>query len=69
MLEIHHQVVTDEAFRPVAVVIPYTEWLTIEKLLAQPVEPTMNLNDLAGTLSDDGADPVVYQRQMRDEWP
>ena len=69
MSPIHKQVMTDDHGQPVSVVIPYHEWLEIERVL---------LNQPHGTESSrlrahEGVihlrkDPVAYQRQLRDEW-
>ncbi len=69
MLTIHKLTLHDEEMRPVAVQIPYEEWLEIEKALT---------NHKAGAAASDieafrGAirlndDPLEIQRRMRDEW-
>jgi len=65
---IHKQIITDENNRPIAVQIPYEEWLSIEQLLnpEQPVEEA-DVEDLAGSI-DWGEDAVAYQRRVREEW-
>ena len=69
MPSIHKQVMTDDHGRPVSVVIPYAEWLEIERLL----EPQRSgaegdtLREHAGVIHLH-QDPVAYERQVRDEW-
>ena len=69
MSAIHKQLVTDEKGRPVGVLIPYEEWLLIEKQLggvaaAHGIEQLQRHEGMIH-LSED---PVVYQRRLRDEW-
>ena len=63
------QIVNDEDNRPVAVRIPYDQWLEIRSLLerrdAEP--PTADLTPFPGTVKL-SEDPVAYQRRIRDEW-
>jgi len=68
MMQIHKQIATDENNRPVAVQIPYEEWLDIEQLLncGDPANET-DVSDLAGSI-DWGEDAVAYQRRVREEW-
>lgn len=64
---IHKMLLTDENMQPIAVQIPYAEWLEIELLLGQKKTGKGNLNELSGTISIN-EDPVLYQRRIRDEW-
>ncbi|NEP80667.1 MAG: hypothetical protein F6K39_22325 [Okeania sp. SIO3B3] len=65
------KIVTDEAMRPVAVLIDYQDWQEIEKLLAacelKIEEQNVDLAEYAGTIKV-SIDPLEYQQQIRDEW-
>lgn len=70
MIVVHKKIVTDEYHQPVEVVIPYAEWLEIERLL-QLERPTrrVDLSKYAGALTMEiTEDPVEYQRRIRAEW-
>ena len=69
MSAIHKQFVTDEEGRPVSVLIPYEEWLRIERQLGGAAEGngTQQLRRHAGVIHL-SEDPVAYQRRLRDEW-
>ena len=69
MSPIHKQVVTDDQGQPVSVVIPYHEWLEIEWVVLNQPHGTESskLRTHAGVIHL-SQDPVVYQRQLRDEW-
>ena len=69
MLPFKKKFVTDEAMRPLAVLIDYLDWQRIEKLLEnyQFREEGVNLNKYAGTIKLT-EDPLQYQQQIRDEW-
>ena len=58
---------TDENMRPIAVQIPYKEWLEIESLIGSPKKKKTNISKLAGTIKL-SEDPVKFQRKLRDEW-
>ncbi|MDZ8079669.1 MAG: hypothetical protein RMX35_11290 [Nostoc sp. DcaGUA01] len=60
---------TDEAMRPVAVLIDYQDWKQIEKILEahQLQKEELNLNRYAGVIQLT-QDPLEYQQQIRDEW-
>lgn len=64
------KIVTDEAMRPVAVLIDYEDWQEIEKLLADAQLKTevknVDLAKYAGTIKL-SIDPLEYQQQIRDE--
>lgn len=66
---IHKQIMTDDKGRPVSVVIPYHEWLELERaVLCQLVgTDSSTLRPYAGSIHL-SSDPVAYQRQLRDEW-
>jgi len=66
---IKKQIVTDESMRPIAVLIDYEDWQTIEKILAthQPQDTTSALAAYAGMIQLT-VDPLDYQQQSRDEW-
>ncbi len=69
MSSIHKQVMTDDHGQPVSVVIPYHEWLEIERVLESQLRGTesVRLRAYAGVIHL-SKDPVAYQRQLRDEW-
>ncbi|WP_337886145.1 hypothetical protein [Fischerella thermalis] len=61
---------TDEAMRPVAVLIDYQDWQKIEQILkAYELQEQINfdLNKYAGVIKLT-QDPLEYQHQIRDEW-
>lgn len=66
---IHKQIMTDANGQPVSVVIPYHEWLELERsVLSQSLgTDSSKLRPYAGAI-DLSSDPIVYQRQLRDEW-
>lgn len=68
MLAVQHQLVLDEESRPIAVIIPFREWVKLQETLPAPPEPLVDLNEFAGCLSL-GEEPVAFQRRLRDEWP
>lgn len=76
MQAIRKQIVTDEAFNPVAVIINYQDWQRIEMILKRS-EPENLLEEEVDTseilMSHAGripltVDPLDYQRTVRDEW-
>ncbi|NJL09679.1 MAG: antitoxin family protein [Calothrix sp. SM1_7_51] len=70
MLPVTKKIVTDEAMRPVAVLIDYQDWQKIEKILKnyQPEQQAdVDLNQFAGIIKLT-QDPLEYQQQVRDEW-
>ena len=69
MKPIKKQIVTDEAMRPVAVLIDYEDWQAIEKILQayQQQDTTSALAVYAGVIRLN-VDPLDYQQQIRDEW-
>jgi hypothetical protein len=69
MKPIKKKIVTDEAMRPVAVLIDYQDWQAIEKILAahEQQDSIPALSDFAGTIQLT-VDPLDYQQQIRDEW-
>mgnify|MGYP003433700496 CR=1 FL=1 len=70
MLLVRKKIVTDEAMRPVAVLIDYDDWQKIEQLLeslsVQKKEKS-NLAKYAGIIKLT-QDPLEYQIQIREEW-
>ncbi len=70
MLPVKKKLVTDEAMRPVAVLIDYEDWQKIEQLLEtliiQKTEKS-NLAKYAGVIKLT-QDPLEYQKQIREEW-
>ncbi|NEP91434.1 MAG: hypothetical protein F6K18_34145 [Okeania sp. SIO2C2] len=72
MRNVKKKIVTDEAMRPVAVLIDYQDWQEIEKLLATcelktEAQNNVDLAKYAGTIKL-SLDPLEYQQQIRDEW-
>ena len=69
MLPVNKKIVTDEAMRPIAVLIDYQDWQRIEQILeayqAQQKEE-FNLNKYVGVIKLT-QDPLEYQQQIRDE--
>jgi hypothetical protein len=82
MRSIRTQTLYDDAKHPVAVQIPYADWLKIKAQLrikdvrgtthgALPLRPgatAATLNKYAGVLHL-SEDPLKYQRGVREEWP
>ena len=82
MRSIRTQTLYDDAKHPVAVQIPYADWLEVEAQLrladvqgatggAQPFRPGATaaaLAKYAGVLSL-SEDPLEYQTRIREEWP
>ena len=76
MQSIKKQIVTDETFQPVAVIIDYQDWQKIEALLQQydqevsvkdSINPSDILNNYAGSIKLT-IDPLEYQREVRNVW-
>ncbi|MEH1852787.1 MAG: hypothetical protein V7L11_14245 [Nostoc sp.] len=70
MLPFKKKILTDEAMRPVAVLIDYQDWQQIEKILEahkSQQKREFNLNQYAGVIQLT-QDPFKYQQQIRDEW-
>lgn len=68
MLRVNKKIVTDEAMRPVAVLIDYQDWERIEQILNayQLQQANFDLNKYAGVIKLT-QDPLEYQQQSRDE--
>jgi hypothetical protein len=64
---IHKMILTDENMHPVAVQIPYKEWLEIELLMSKMQIKKSRIAHLSGTIKLT-EDPLQYQRNIRDEW-
>ena len=70
MLNVKKQIVTDEAMRPVAVLIDYKDWQKIEKLLENSEwsgKEEFDIAKYAGAIKL-GKDPLEYQQEIRGEW-
>ncbi len=69
MSAITKYLVTDEQLRPIAVQIPYEEWLDIERRLngQENPHPPTDLSRHAGRL-DWPLDGLDYQQEVRSEW-
>ncbi len=69
MLKIRKKILTDEADRPVAVQIRYSDWLEIERSLKlrddHPRTTDLSLHVGVITLTED---PLAYQARIRQEW-
>jgi hypothetical protein len=69
MHKIRKKILTDNAEKPIAVQIDYTDWLEIERSLNLHGEETSNtdLSSYEGviTLTED---PLGYQSRIRQEW-
>ncbi len=67
---LHPNILRDAGENPVAVQIPYDEWLQIlavlKPMIVAPKED-VTLNSYVGSLHFEG-DPVEWQRKMREEW-
>lgn len=68
MLRVNKKIVTDEAMRPVAVLIDYQDWHRIEQILNayQSQQENFDLNKYAGVIQLT-QEPLKYQQQSRDE--
>jgi hypothetical protein len=68
MIPVNKKIVTDEAMRPVAVLIDYQDWERIEQILNayQSQQENFDLNKYAGVIKLT-QDPLEYQQQSRDE--
>lgn len=67
---LHPSIVNDKDMKPVAVQIPYEEWLQILAALEPAVTEPAHGGDLSrfvGSLHFEG-DPVEWQRRIRGEW-
>ncbi|NES00994.1 MAG: hypothetical protein F6J86_45760 [Symploca sp. SIO1B1] len=67
MLDVKKQIVTDEAMRPVAVLIDYQDWQKIEKLLENfewSGKEEFDIAKYAGAIKL-GKDPLEYQQEIR----
>lgn len=70
MLPFKKKIVTDEAMRPVAVLIDYQDWQKIEKILEAyqlQAKEEFSLSKYAGLIKLT-VEPLEYQQQIRDEW-
>lgn len=64
---IHKMILTDENMHPVAVQIPYKEWLEIEIAISNKKVKKSHIAHLSGTI-ELSVDPLQYQQNIRDEW-
>lgn len=70
MLPVKKKIVTDEARRPVAVLIDYQDWQKIEQILEAyqlQKKEELNFNKYACVIQLI-QDPLEYQQQIRNEW-
>ncbi len=69
MINVQKKIVTDEAMRPVAVLIDYQDWQRIKQILNyyhSDEQRNVDLNRYAGVIKL-SQDPLEYQQQSRDE--
>lgn len=68
-MHVSKKIVTDESMRPIAVQIPYQEWLEIERRLkiGPSEEKSINLAEHEGLLVL-AEDPIAFQERIRGEW-
>lgn len=64
---IHKMILTDENQCPVAVQIPYKEWLEIEIALSTKNIKKSNIAYLFGAIKL-SEDPLQFQKNIRNEW-
>lgn len=64
---IHKMILTDENMHPVAVQIPYKEWLEIEIAIKNTKIKKSHIAHLSGTIKL-SEDPLKYQQNIRNEW-
>jgi hypothetical protein len=69
MHKIHKQIVTDEAMRPIAVQIGYSDWMDIERALGmtEGAARETDLSSFSGVISL-FEDPLAFQTRIRGEW-
>jgi PHD/YefM family antitoxin component YafN of YafNO toxin-antitoxin module len=75
-LMLKKQIVTDEAMKPVAVIINYQDWQQIEAMLQRYWEEQNDANspDVSAALASYAGsitltlDPLEYQQQERNAW-
>ena len=69
MRKIRKKILTDNAERPIAVQIDYTDWLEIERTLNLQGEDTRetDLSTHEGTITL-SEEPLGYQSRIRQEW-
>jgi hypothetical protein len=68
MQRIRKKIVTDEAQRPIAVQIDYTDWLKIERALnLSQTGGATDLSRYSGVISLT-EEPLAYQARVRGEW-
>jgi hypothetical protein len=60
-------ILTDENMHPVAVQIPYKEWLEIELAIGLRKKKKSNIARFSGSLKLP-EDPMKYQKRIRSEW-
>lgn len=64
---IHKMILTDENMNPVAVQIPYKEWLQIEVAISNKKTYKSHISHLSGSIKL-SEDPLQYQQNVRNEW-
>jgi len=69
MRKIRRTILTDNAHKPIAVQIEYSDWLEIERTLnlegEQPAHSNLSGYEGVITLTED---PLGYQSRIRQEW-
>lgn len=66
-MQIHKMILSDENMKPVAVQIPYKEWLEIELAISKVQTKKSHISHLYGSIKL-SKDPLQYQRDIRSEW-
>lgn len=68
-MRIHKMLLTDMNQKPIAVQIPYKEWLRIETVIGKDKKVVLKpkFAPLCGTIKLT-EDPLHYQKRIREEW-
>ena len=64
---IHKMILTDEDMHPVAVQIPYKEWLEIEIAIGERKMHRTSISKFSGSIKL-SEDPLKFQKKIRHEW-
>ena len=65
-MTIQKQILRDENEQPVAVVVPYEEWVKLSGEKPKVVPRFKNINDYAGCVTWD-VDPLEFQNEVRED--
>ena len=71
MDSIKKHIVTDENGQPIAVQVPYADWVRLEARLAEKGDPPLKTGDLSKHVGKISLrfDPMEFQQRARSEWP